>query len=192
MLKVALTGSIACGKSKVTEFLREAGIGTVDADDIVHELVPEEERRRLAKTVFADPVALKALEAKLHPEVKRRIGEFFRTVGGDIAVAVIPLLFEARWDGDYDIICTVVAPEQEQIRRMTENRGYSRDEAENRMARQMPQSEKASRSHYVITNDASVEELRRETARFVGWLKEKAREKARDRKSGDGNHGRRF
>jgi dephospho-CoA kinase len=179
MLKVALTGSIACGKSKVAGFLREAGIATVDADDIVHELVPEDERRRLAKTVFSDPAALKALEAKLHPEVKRRIGEFFSAVEGDVAVAVVPLLFEARWDGDYDIICTVVAPEPEQIRRMTENRGYTRDEARNRMARQLPQSDKASRSHYVITNDASVDDLRRETARFAGWLKEKAHEKAR-------------
>lgn len=175
MLRVALTGGIASGKSTVAGFLREAGLPTIDADDIVHALVPEEERRRLAKTVFDDPAARKALEARLHPLVKARIGEFFRECGGDAAVAVVPLLFEARWEGDYDIICSVVTPESEQVRRMTATRGYARDEAEKRMAAQLPSSEKASRSHYVIINDTSPEDLRRKTLEFAGWLKQAAR-----------------
>ena len=56
-MRVALTGGIACGKSLVAKFLNELGIETIDADDIVHELIPEEERRRLARVVFNDPKA---------------------------------------------------------------------------------------------------------------------------------------
>jgi dephospho-CoA kinase len=169
--KVALTGGIACGKSAVADRLRASGIAVIDADDIVHELIPPEERRRLAQKVFSDPAARRELEARIHPLVKARIARFFEEARGDLAVAVVPLLFEARWDGEYDIICSVVSSAENQISRMMTVRGYSRTEAENRMAAQMPVSEKASKSQYVIRNDGTVEDLMRETDAFVEWLK---------------------
>ena len=52
MKKICLTGGIACGKSLLSRFLNELGVETLDADDIVHGLIPAEERRRLAKVVF--------------------------------------------------------------------------------------------------------------------------------------------
>ena len=54
---------------------------------------------------------------------------------------------------------------------MTETRGYTREEAEARLAAQLPVEEKAAKSHYVIENNGSVEELKQETERFVAWLK---------------------
>ena len=73
-MKICLTGGIACGKSLLSRYLNELGVATIDADDIVHELIPDPaERRRLAAEVFADPVKRKALEARLHPIVKERI-----------------------------------------------------------------------------------------------------------------------
>ena len=155
--RIALTGGIACGKSQVARFLNEAGIETIDADDIVHELVPEEERRRLAKTVFNDPAARKALEAKLHPIVKARIDDFLRAGGEGRRLAVIPLLFEVGWDADFDFVAAVVS-------RMCSSRGYSRKEAEARIASQMPTDEKAARADFVITNDSTLEELKNKTA----------------------------
>ena len=56
---------------------------------------------------------------------------------------------------------------------MTETRGYSREEAEARLAAQLPVEEKAARSHYVIDNDGTPAELRENVARFVNWLKER-------------------
>ena len=162
--RIALTGGIACGKSQVARFLNEAGIETIDADDIVHELVPEEERRRLAKTVFNDPAARKALEAKLHPIVKARIDDFLRAGGEGRRLAVIPLLFEVGWDADFDFIAAVVPPRETQISRMCSSRGYSREEAEARIASQMPTDEKAARADFVITNDSTLEELKNKTA----------------------------
>ena len=71
-MKVALTGGIACGKSLLSNFLRELGVETIDADDVVHELIPDPaERRRIAAEVFADPEKRRALEAKEKQKAKR-------------------------------------------------------------------------------------------------------------------------
>ena len=186
-MRIALTGGIACGKSLVAKFLNELGVETIDADDIVHELIPDpEERRRLAAEVFGNEAKRKALEAKIHPLVKERIEGFledFRRETEDkgvsrlkskvLRVAIIPLLFETHWDSDYDIICCVRSARATQVARMMETRGYTREEAEARLAAQLPVEEKAAKSHYVIENDSSAEELKSKVAQFVDWLKEK-------------------
>ena len=174
-MRIAVTGGIACGKSRFAEALRRCGAETLDADDIVHSLVPEEERRRLAAVAFSDPAVRAALEARLHPLVAARFDEWFGEAGRRAApsrhrIAVIPLLFEAHWEGKYDIICAVVCPREMQIERMMLRRGLSRREAEDRLAAQMPVEEKAGKSHYVIRNDGSPEELERKAAEFVSWL----------------------
>jgi len=173
-LRIALTGGIACGKSLFAKFLRELGVQTLDADDIVHELIPAEERRRLAPIVFSDPVARKALEARIHPLVKARFDAWFasRTAQAPILkLAIIPLLFECKWDADYDIILCISSPVAEQVRRMVEIRGMTRIEAEARLSAQLPQEEKLARSHYVVVNDSTPEHLREEAVRCVEWLR---------------------
>ena len=174
-MKICLTGGIACGKSLLSRFLNERGVETLDADDVVHELIPDPaERKRLAAEVFSDPVRRKALEAELHPRVKARIDAWLgRSAGADPAaakIAVIPLLFEARWDKNFDIICCVASSRENQLARMMSTRGYTREEAEARLAAQMPVAEKAAKSHYVIANDGSAEDLRQQAAAFVAWL----------------------
>ena len=186
MIHIALTGGIACGKSLVAKFLNEFGVETIDADDLVHELIPDPaERRRLAAEVFADPAKRQALEARLHPLVKARIRAWQdarrETEDGGVSglpshvlrVAVIPLLFEAHWDADYDIICCVSSDRETQVSRMMTTRGYTREEAEARLAAQLPVEEKAAKSHYVIENNGSAEELKSKVAEFVNWLKKR-------------------
>lgn len=224
MKRIALTGGIACGKSLVAKYLNELGVETIDADDVVHELIPDPcERRRLAAEVFADPEKRRALEARLHPLVKAKIlawqdlrretedgsredvrretedarREDLRRETEDakshvlsltsLRVAVIPLLFEARWDGEYDIICCVRSARATQVARMTANRGYTREEAEARLKAQMPVEEKAEKSHYVIDNDGSAEELRAKVAAFVGWLRARVGSTAIDSNRGPSN-----
>ena len=182
-MRIALTGGIACGKSLVAKFLNELGVETIDADDIVHGLIPDpEERRRIAAEVFADESKRKALEARLHPLVKERIEEFqdFRRETEDggvlslrskvLRVAIIPLLFEAHWEENFDIICCVRSERDRQVSRMMTTRGYTREEAEARLAAQMPVEEKAAKSHYVIKNNGSAEELKSEVKKFISWL----------------------
>ena len=232
-MKVALTGGIACGKSLLSKFLNELGVETLDADDVVHTLLPDpEERRRIAAEVFADPEKRKELEARLHPIVKERIDEWLSLsqngfnaetqrsreaeslsgsgaqpqfskpapsaplgtrsarLGRDptgcdhpqgavtrlcvknsvLKIAVIPLLFEAHWEKNFDIICCVASSRETQIERMIATRGMSRAEAEARLAAQLPVEEKARRSHYVIRNDGTADELRAEAQKLVDTL----------------------
>lgn len=220
-MKVCLTGGIACGKSLAARYLRDFGVETIDADDIVHELIPDPaERRRLAAEVFSDPAKRRALEAKIHPLVKARIEKFLASMASSssgssdsslasgsslsrlsrlsrrppegqlttddrqppegqpttdgrqpaVRFSIIPLLFETHWDREYDIICCVASERETQISRMTTTRGYSREEAEARLAAQMPVAEKAARSHYVIHNDGTPKELKEKVKDFLAWL----------------------
>ena len=195
-MKIALTGGIACGKSLLSRFLNELGVETLDADDIVHEIIPDPaERRRIAAEVFADPEKRKALEAKIHPLVKERIERWLderdnvvRDVGDtrderptsltplasltppNLKIAIIPLLFEVHWEKNFDIISCVVSKRESQIERMVTTRSMTRAEAEARLAAQLPVEEKARRSHYVIRNDGSPDELREEARSFVEWI----------------------
>ena len=175
MKRIALTGGIACGKSLVARFLNEVGVETIDADDVVHELIPDPaERKRIAAEVFADPEKRRALEARLHPLVRQKIDEFLSSPSPlsstPFRIAIIPLLFETHWDSNYDIICCVSSSRENQIDRMLTTRGYSLEEAEARLAAQMPVEEKAARSHYVINNNGSADELKLEVEKFVNWL----------------------
>ena len=193
MTRIALTGGIACGKSLVARYLNELGVETIDADAIVHELIPDPaERKRLAAEVFADPAKRRALEAKLHPRVKGRIEAWLaggssgsscssvsrkareaRPSSERLRLAVVPLLFETHWDADYDIICCVRSARETQVARMMDTRGYTREEAEARLKAQMPVEAKAAKSHYVIDNDGSAEELKLKVAKFASWIKER-------------------
>ena len=200
MKRIALTGGIACGKSLVARYLNEFGVETIDADDVAHELIPDPaERRRIAAEVFADPAKRRELEAKLHPLVKARIEAFLdRRDGHDrrdvcddchssrqplqprqslsLRLAIIPLLFEVHWDSEYDIICCVASTRENQISRMMAMRGYTREEAEARLAAQLPVEEKAAKSHYVIDNNGTAEELKANAKRLVKWLEAKSLE----------------
>ncbi len=169
--RIALTGGIACGKSLLAGYLNGLGVETLDADDVAHEFVPEAERRRIAGEVFADPAKRRALEARLHPLIRRRLAEF--AAGGRMRVEIVPLLFECHWEGDYDIIVCVSSPRSVQVERMTATRGYTEEHAEARLAAQIPVEEKAARSDYVVVNGGSAENLKEEARRLVDWLKGK-------------------
>ena len=194
--------------------MNELGVETLDADDVVHELLPDpEERRRIAAEVFSDPEKRRALEAKLHPLVKEKIDTWLslsqdgfnaetqrrreaESLSGSVAqpqlskrgpsaplrlcakktgikIAIIPLLFEAHWEKNFDIICCVVSSREKQIERMMTTRGMTRAEAEARLAAQMPVEEKAKRSHYVIHNDGTAEELKVQAAAFLKFVMQK-------------------
>ena len=194
--------------------MNELGVETLDADDVVHELLPDpEERRCIAAEVFSDPEKRRALEAKLHPLVKEKIDTWLslsqdgfnaetqrrreaESLSGSVAqpqlskrgpsaplrlcvekngirIAIIPLLFEAHWEKSFDIICCVVSSREKQIERMMTTRGMTRAEAEARLAAQMPVEEKAKRSHYVIHNDGTAEELKVQAAAFLKFVMQK-------------------
>jgi dephospho-CoA kinase len=182
MLRVGLTGGIACGKSTVLRMLQDLGAATISADSIVHELLDSDtsirerirrefgegvfdetgrvDRRKLADIAFRDDSARMKLEHILHPEVRRRILVWMdgaRSRGTRVAVAEVPLLFEAGLEGDFDCTVAVTAEHGEQLNRLS-SRMPVRD-AERRIAAQMPAEEKARRADYALVNSGSLDDL---------------------------------
>jgi dephospho-CoA kinase len=184
MTRVALTGNIASGKSAVTEIWRRCGAHVIDADDLsrqatepgtsgLREIVRRFgkrvldaegrlDRARLRQTVFADEKKRRALEAILHPEIERlrqQAEQKLMERGERLVVHAIPLLFETGLDERFDMIVLVDAPESVRARRIVERRGLSESEAAAMIMAQMPAAEKRSRAHFVIENDAGLDDL---------------------------------
>lgn len=200
-MKVAVTGGIACGKSLFAAYLREAGIDTLDADDVVREVESPGgeavdaiiskfgasvlsadggiDRVALAAMVFGvgREGARSALEAIVHPIVKRKLFDWLSAADAPRPrVAIVPLLFETGWDGDCDFTICLSSARETQIARMTAARGMTRGQAEARIAAQMPVEEKERRSAIVVRNDGSPEDLRLrafETAQTIKQREEK-------------------
>jgi dephospho-CoA kinase len=172
MLKVALTGGIATGKSYVLARLKARSIAVIDADDIVHEalepgtpataaiasrfgsvfLKPDGSIHRtlLAVQVFRDPDTRHQIEAILHPVVYNAIQAWFDALADPLGVASIPLLFETNREKDFDFVAVTVCPPDVQLQRLLERDQMSEEEARQRIAAQMPSEEKAARADFVI------------------------------------------
>lgn len=182
MLKVALTGGIATGKTYVLQRLQQHGVPCLDADALAHGVMaPGTEataaiaerfgdvldadgavdRLKLGPVVFADPSARRELEAIVHPAVYRAIAAglrgFERIGGSPLAVVAIPLLYETGQAPEFAKVIATVCPREVQLARL-EARGLSRDAAEQRIAAQLPADEKAARADYVIRTDGSFDE----------------------------------
>lgn len=172
MLKVALTGGIATGKSYVLARLKERGVATIDADEIVHEalgpgtpttkaiarrfgsvfLKPDGSIHRtlLAVKVFRDPETRQQIEAIVHPLVYETLRRWFETLDRPIGVASIPLLYETEREKDFDFVVVTVCPPDVQLQRLLERDRMSEEEAHQRIAAQIPAEEKAARADFVI------------------------------------------
>lgn len=185
MLRVALTGNIASGKSEVARQFARHGALVIDADELAREVVqrgtpalgeivarwgPEMllpdgslDRAKLRQIVFAHPAEREALNAIVHPRVEARRNERLAAAERDgvpVAVSDIPLLFEVGLEGRFDRVVLVDAPEPVRLERLVRLRRLPEDDAHRMIASQMPPSSKRARAHYVIENDGSLEELR--------------------------------
>jgi dephospho-CoA kinase len=187
MLKIALTGGIATGKSYVLDQFQRRGVACLDADELAHGvmaagteataaiaerfgadiLAPDGsvDRTKLGPIVFADPSARRDLESIVHPAVYRAIQaglRGFELVGdGAFAVVAVPLLFETGAEDKFDrVIVTACSPET-QVSRLRE-RGLSEEAARQRLAAQWPTEKKAARAHHVVNTDGTFEDTKRQ------------------------------
>jgi dephospho-CoA kinase len=190
MLRVGLTGGIATGKTFCLGRFAALGVPVIDADLLAREALADGspglalvaarfgrsviqgdgslDRAALAAIVFADRTARADLESIVHPEVYRRISEWFanQPAGTRVAMADIPLLFETGHEHDFDRVIVCACEPFEQLRRLIERDGLSEEAARARLAAQWPISEKAARADYVIRTDngfAETDEQVRET-----------------------------
>ncbi|HEV7571653.1 MAG TPA: dephospho-CoA kinase [Thermoanaerobaculia bacterium] len=192
ILRTGLTGGIASGKSTIARIFATLGCITVDADQIVarlyqpgqagHEalvrtygsgiLLPDGaiDRRKLADVALATDEAAKALNALIHPLV---VAEEVRMMDEEtrdgIVVVEATLLIEAGGKDRYDRIVIVdVDPETQLARAIA--RGMTRDDAERRIARQMPREERLRYADYVIDNSGDLPQAEAETKRVFASL----------------------
>jgi len=195
MRRIALTGGIATGKSYVLSRIREAGVPVVDADVLAREAVaPGTEgleavvrrfgrdiltlegsldRARLGHIVFQDKAARRDLEGIVHPYVRERIDTFFRGLPENVAFAVadIPLLYETGRQRQFDKVIVVASAKETQVERLMARDGLARDDAERRVAAQLPIAAKVALADYVIRTDGSKTETDAQVARLLSEIK---------------------
>lgn len=189
MVRVALTGGIACGKSLVGRFLHRRGVAVCDSDVIAHELMSRDacvtrqiaalfgrrmlcdtgavDRRALALRVFADKQALVELNSITHPHIIKKWNEWLgqRKAGGDkIAVVIIPLLFEINNEKAWEHIICVASRHCDQVKRLRE-RGLSTPQITQRLVAQIPVQQKMNLSDFVLYNCSTVKALNDQTMR---------------------------
>jgi dephospho-CoA kinase len=190
--KIALTGGIATGKSYVLARLREHGLATIDADEIVHEALASRtaiaeaigrefgasvvqpdgsiDRAGLAKRVFTDPDARLQLERIVHPFVYDRIQQWFDVSPGRLGIASIPLLYETGRDGDFDFVIVTACSLEQQLERLTK-RGMPVEEARLRITAQLPTAKKTARAGSVIWTGGSEQETRAQVEQLLERLR---------------------
>jgi dephospho-CoA kinase len=171
MFILGLTGSIGMGKSTTANFFREAGVPVNDSDATVHRLYEGEavapveaafpgvtvnrkiDRAKLAEKLVGKPDEIKKLEAIVHPLVRTATQRFVQEQaarGARVIVLDIPLLFETGGEKNVDAVVVVSAPPEVQRARVLARPGMNAAKLDALLARQMPDTEKRARAHFVV------------------------------------------
>ncbi len=183
MLRVGLTGGIGAGKSAVSRLLAEHGAVVIDSDVLAREVVargtdglaavveefgdvltPEGDldRPAVGRIVFGDAAARRKLEAIIHPRVRARAAEIEASApAGAVVVHDIPLLVETGQAGSFDLVLVVDVEPELQRRRLTELRGMTDEEANQRIASQASRADRLAAADVVVDNSGSLADLER-------------------------------
>jgi dephospho-CoA kinase len=185
-LTIGVTGGIGSGKTTVTKILAELGAPVIDADKVGHAvyepggpayadmiaafgegiLAPDRtiDRKRLGPIVFADPNALRQLNAIMHPKMFARMREMvaaMRAAGeGKPIVIEAAVLIEANWQPLFDEIWLVEASQAQVVRRVELERGLKPEQTEARIRAQLANDERRKHATAVIVNDGTIADLR--------------------------------
>jgi dephospho-CoA kinase len=198
MKRVALTGGIATGKSVVRGELERLGVPTIEADTVARDVVSpgtpglaaivvrfgqdvldesrELDRRKLGAIVFANAEARQDLERIVHPAVKTAIDAWLQSMDRqkhNLAVAVIPLLYETGREHDFDVVVTTACSADEQLRRVMARDGLNELQARQRITAQLSTEEKVRRANYTIWTDGTSEETKRQLVETLEQLARK-------------------
>jgi len=183
MYRVGLTGGIASGKSEVALEFSRLGAHVVDHDVLARQAGSvgsrgleriketfgsevltangELNRPALGQIVFSNPAALDALNAIVHPEVKRLALEADLTLSETTKFVIhdIPLLVETTQSPDFDAVVVVEAPIEQRIERMVKYRGMTAQDAQARISAQASDAQRREIATHIIRNDSTIEAL---------------------------------
>ena len=177
---IGLTGGIACGKSTVSQYLRQKGISVVDADLVARQVVapgtvglrqikdtfgwqyimPDGslDRTLLGKKVFADKNALAQLNAIIGPLIAAELERQLKEAGSFVVLDAALLLEEERYRSLVDVVWVVTVEPEEQLRRLLARNHYSRQQALDRIAAQMSNEQRLQYADAVIDNNGTREQ----------------------------------
>ena len=194
---IGLTGSIASGKSTVSNMLKEMGYPIIDADLVARIVVekgtnalqkitevfgegiltPDGElnRPKLGEIIFSSPAQRKQLNDIMHPAIRAemmRQKEDMIQAGHPVIIMDIPLLFESKLQSYVDKIIVVTVSEETQLKRLMARNNYSMEEAKARIHSQLPLSIKEKGADAVIYNNSSLESTREQLEKILEvWKK---------------------
>lgn len=189
---IGITGSIACGKSLVSNYLQEKGYTIIDADKIGHMALENDEvkkqlvnkfgksilkdnevnRATLGKLVFENNENLKELNNIIHPQIRKNISEQIQVHKNEELVFVdVPLLFEAKFDDLVEKIIVISLDEKIQLERLMNRNSLSKEEALQRIKSQIPVREKEKLGDYVVDNSFTQENTYNQVDRILEKLK---------------------
>ena len=181
MIVLGLTGSIGMGKSTTAQLFAEAGVPVYDADAAVHRLYEGEavaaieaafpgttangkvDRNRLSAHVVHDSAAMKRLEGIVHPMLGASRQKFLRdaeSTGAPVAVVDVPLLFETGGEKRVDAVVVVTTSPELQRERILARPNMTEEKLAAILARQMPDTEKRARAHFVVDTSHGLDPVR--------------------------------
>ncbi|CAM4468228.1 MAG: Dephospho-CoA kinase [Legionellaceae bacterium] len=175
MLKIGLTGGIACGKTTVSHFFKQLGIPIIDTDIIAHELTamntscyhkiinhfgekmvnPDNSlnRRLLRQIIFSNKAEKEWLESFLHPLIYKEIQERVSLLDTPYCLLVIPLLLEKQWTNSVDRILVIDIPEDIQIQRIQARDKVSAMDAQLILQNQLSRKKRLEAANDIISNN---------------------------------------
>lgn len=185
---LGVTGGIASGKTTVVRLLKEKGALVIDFDVIAREIVAPEkpackdiiayfgeqvaradgslDREKLSNIIFKDPEKRKKLEGFTHPRINaefvRQVNEIGKSDPSAVIQVDIPLLIEIGLQHLFHKILVVYVPREVQMERLVRRDGISREKAADILRAQMPIDEKTAYADFVIWNEGSIEETKRQ------------------------------
>lgn len=183
MLSIFVTGGIGSGKSTLMEFLKEKGAGIVLADKVGHENLHDSEmkaelvkafgqeildtngeiiRSELAARAFATPENTARMDAITQPRLYEGCLRHVENVGQTHEVVVLEMAILDGRDDFYkhaDIVVAVTTSPEVRVRRLMESRGFSEEDARNRLASQVPEENRLAIADVVFTNDGTLQEF---------------------------------
>ena len=192
MLRVGLTGGIACGKTTVARIFGALGCKLINADAVGHEVIRkpqpahqeilqifgteilapdgEIDRARLGKRVFASPADLARLNSIVHPRLIERLQYYTHKISepypDSILVVEAALIYEVGIESWFEKIVAAWCRPEQQVERLKRDLGLSEEEARQRISSQMPSPEKRRRADYLIDCSGNLDQTRRQVEKL--------------------------
>jgi dephospho-CoA kinase len=185
---VGLTGGIGSGKSTVSDLFAALGVDIIDTDEISRALTSSGQpaldriqerfgpdlvaadgaldRVRMRTLAFSDPSARQALQDILHPLIREEVQNRLSSTKGAYSIVVVPLLVESRGYKFADRILVVDCPEEQQVERVIQRSGLTKDQVMAIMRTQSSRDERLAAADDVIVNDAGIAELHEKVAQL--------------------------